>query len=236
MSPAYRRALIKISGEALAGGRGYGLDKAKALWIAREISKASRDGREIGVVVGGGNILRGIDAASVGVPPLVGDQMGMIATVLNALALRAALETVGISAVAMCAFPVGSIIEVFRREKALEELGRGSVVVFAGGTGHPCFTTDSAAGLRAAEIEADVLVKGTQVRGVFDKDPRIHPDAKFFETISPAEVLAQRLQVIDAACVDILARKKIPAIVLNLHEEGNIARALAGEKVGTTIV
>jgi len=212
------------------------LDKAKALWIAREISKASRDGREIGVVVGGGNILRGIDAASVGVPPLVGDQMGMIATVLNALALRAALETVGISAVAMCAFPVGSIIEVFRREKALEELGRGSVVVFAGGTGHPCFTTDSAAGLRAAEIEADVLVKGTQVRGVFDKDPRIHPDAKFFETISPAEVLAQRLQVIDAACVDILARKKIPAIVLNLHEEGNIARALAGEKVGTTIV
>lgn len=236
MSPAYRRALIKISGEALAGGRGYGLDKAKALWIAREISKASRDGREIGVVVGGGNILRGIDAASVGVPPLVGDQMGMIATVLNALALRAALETVGISAVAMCAFPVGSIIEVFRRETALEELGRGSVVVFAGGTGHPCFTTDSAAGLRAAEIEADVLVKGTQVRGVFDKDPRIHPDAKFFETISPAEVLAQRLQVIDAACVDILARKKIPAIVLNLHEEGNIARALAGEKVGTTIV
>ncbi len=212
------------------------MDKAKALWIAREISKASRDGREIGVVVGGGNILRGIDAASVGVPPLVGDQMGMIATVLNALALRAALETVGISAVAMCAFPVGSIIEVFRREKALEELGRGSVVVFAGGTGHPCFTTDSAAGLRAAEIEADVLVKGTQVRGVFDKDPRIHPDAKFFETISPAEVLAQRLQVIDAACVDILARKKIPAIVLNLHEEGNIARALAGEKVGTTIV
>ncbi len=110
------------------------------------------------------------------------------------------------------------------------------VVVFAGGTGHPCFTTDSAAALRAAEIEADVLVKGTQVRGVFDKDPRVHPDAMFFETISPAEVLARRLQVIDAACVDILARKKIPAIVLNLHEEGNIAKALAGEKVGTTIL
>jgi uridylate kinase len=235
MSPGYRRALVKISGEALAGGRGYGLDKAKALWIAGEIAKAQQEGREIGVVVGGGNILRGIDAASVGVPALVGDQMGMVATVLNALAFKAALESEGITAVAMCAFPVGGFLEVFQREKALEHIGLGRVVVFAGGTGHPCFTTDSAAALRAAEIEADVLVKGTQVRGVFDKDPRIHPDARFFETISPDEVLARRLQVIDAACVDILARKKIPAIVLNLHEVGNIAKALAGEKIGTTI-
>jgi len=235
VSKRYGRALLKISGEALAGERGHGLDPIKIAWIADQIAQAHREGHELGVVVGGGNFLRGSDAASVGVPTLVGDQMGMIATCLNSMALRWALEAADVPARAMSAFPVGSFIEPFERERALEHVRRGTVVVFAGGTGNPCFTTDSAAALRAVEIDAEVMVKATQVRGVFDKDPRKHPDAMFFESISPQEVLDRRLTVMDAACIEILGRKSIPAIVLNLHEAGNILRALSGEKVGTII-
>jgi uridylate kinase len=231
----YRRALLKISGEALGGDRGFGLDRAKTHWIAGQIAACHREGREVGVVVGGGNILRGANSESLGVPPMVGDHMGMIATVLNALALRWALEGLGVSARAMSAFPVGTFVDVFDREKALSYLENGSIVVFAGGTGNPCFTTDSAAALRAVEMDADVMIKATQVRGVFDKDPRQHPDAVFFPSISPQEVLARGLGVMDATSVEILARKRIPVIVLDLHEQGNLAQALAGEKIGTLI-
>jgi len=231
----YRRGLIKISGEALSGDRGFGLDPIKTAWIAREIAEARAGGREIGVVVGGGNIVRGVDAAAVGVPPLVADQMGMIATLLNALALEAALHSIGVSARAMSAFPVGRMIEVFEREAARAHVARGTVVIFGGGTGNPCFTTDSAAALRAVEIDADVMVKATQARGVFDKDPKKYPDAGMFESISFDEVLARRLGVIDAASVEILGRKGMPVIVCNLHEEGNIRRVLAGERIGSVI-
>jgi uridylate kinase len=231
----YRRAILKISGEALAGDRGFGLDQAKTQWIAEQIAACRREGREVGVVVGGGNILRGVDSKSLGVPPMVGDHMGMIATVLNALALRWALEGLGVSARAMSAFPVGSFVDVFDRERALSYLQTGSIVIFAGGTGNPCFTTDSAAALRAVEMDADVMIKATQVRGVFDRDPKKDPDAVFFPTISPQDVLAKGLGVMDATSVEILGRKKIPVIVLNLHESGNLALALAGEKIGTLI-
>ncbi len=166
---------------------------------------------------------------------MVGDQMGMIATVLNAMTLRWALEGLGLPARVLSAFPVGTFVEVFDREKALAYLKAGSILIFAGGTGNPCFTTDSAAALRAVEIDADVMIKATQVRGVFDKDPRRNPDAVFFPTISPQEVLAKGLGVMDATSVEILGRKKIPVIVLNLHEDGNLAMALAGEKIGTLI-
>ena len=162
--------------------------------------------------------------------------MGMVATCLNAIALRWALETTGVRSRAMSAFPVGSFIEPFQQERATEYVQRGEVVIFAGGTGNPCFTTDSAAALRAVEIDAKVLIKATQVRGVFDKDPKKHPDAVFLESITPQEVLDRRLSVIDAACIEILGKRGIPAIVLNLHEEGNILKALSGEKVGTIIV
>jgi uridylate kinase len=235
-SKGYGRALLKISGEALAGERGHGLDPTKIAWIANEIAQAHQQGHELGVVVGGGNFLRGSDAASVGVPTLVGDQMGMIATCLNSMALRWAMEAAGVSARAMSAFPVGSFIEPFERERALKYVQDGAVVIFAGGTGNPCFTTDSAAALRAVEIDANVMVKATQVGGVFDKDPKKHPDATFFESITPQEVLDRRLAVIDAACIEILSRKSIPTIVLNLHEAGNILKALSGEKVGTIII
>jgi len=233
--PRYNRALLKISGEALAGDRGFGLDAERTAWIAGQIAQVHLSGIEVGIVIGGGNIMRGVDASAVGVPPLVGDQMGMIATVVNALALRAALESLGLSARILSAFSVGTFVEVYERLKALEYVSSGHVVIFAGGTGNPCFTTDSAAALRAVEIEADVMVKATQARGVFDKDPREHSDAVFFESISAQEVLERRLGVMDAASVEILGRRKIPTIVLDLHVEGNISRALAGERVGTVI-
>jgi len=234
-SAGYRRALLKISGEAFAGDHDHGWDTAKIAWIAEQIARAHSDGRQIGIVVGGGNILRGSDAASLGVPVLVADQMGMIATVLNAMALRSALEVAGVTAYVMCAFPVGNYVQVFDMEKALDYIEGGHVVIFAGGTGNPCFTTDSAAALRAVEINAEIMIKATQVRGVFDKDPKENPDAVFFEKISPEEVLARRLGVIDATSIEILGRKKIPVVVLSLHEDGNIVRALSGEKIGTVI-
>lgn len=234
-SGGYRRALLKISGEALAGDRGYGWDTLKIHWIAEQIARAHHDRHEIGIVVGAGNILRGSDAASIGVPAIVADQMGMIATVLNAMALRSALEIAGVTAYVMCAFTVGNYVQAFDMDKALDYLQQGNIVIFAGGTGNPCFTTDSAAALRAVEINADVMVKATQVRGVFDKDPKKNPDAYFFEKISPEEVLQKRLGVIDATSIEILGRRKIPVIVLSLHEDANIFKALSGEKIGTVI-
>ncbi|MBI5247868.1 MAG: UMP kinase [Desulfomonile tiedjei] len=235
MSP-YRRALLKISGEAMAGERGYGFDREKISWIAGQIAAARKAGHELGIVVGGGNIVRGRDAVEVGVPALAADHMGMIATVMNGIALRWALENQSVPARTMSAFPVGRLVEVVDPERAQDYLSSGHVVVFTGGTGNPCFTTDSAAALRTVEIAADVMIKATQVNGVYDKDPHKHPDAKFFESITADEALERRLGVMDAASIEILGRKKIPTIVLSLHQDGNITRALAGERVGTTII
>ena len=235
MTQRYIRALLKISGEALGGDRDYGLDPVKTGWIAREIVSAVQDDCQVGIVVGGGNILRGADASAVGVPQLVGDHMGMIATALNALALQWALKGAGKPAVVMSSFPIGRFVETFEREKALDYLDKGFITIFAGGTGNPCFTTDSAAALRAVEIVADVMIKCTQVDGVFDKDPNKYHDAVFIEQINPEDIVTRRLKIVDAACADILSTRKIPAIVLNLHKEGNLRRALAGEQVGTVI-
>ena len=231
----YRRCLFKVSGEALAGERGFGIDSDKTAWIAREIAEASRDGAQIGIVIGGGNFLRGVNAASVGVDPLIGDHMGMIATVLNGMALRSAIIKAGVDAKLLCAFQVGSFVEPFDMEKARSYLNEGSVVVFTGGTGNPCFTTDSGAALRAVQIKADVMIKATQVDGVYDKDPKKFTDAVRFESISYSEVLARGLKVIDAASVEILSRIPIPVKVINLHVEGNMKRALSDSAIGTTI-
>lgn len=231
----YRRCLFKVSGEALAGERGFGIDSDKTAWIAREIAEATQDGAQIGVVIGGGNFLRGVNAASVGVEPLIGDHMGMIATVLNGMALRSAIIKAGVDAKLLCAFPVGSFVESFDLEKARSYLNEGSVVVFTGGTGNPCFTTDSGAALRAVQIKADVMIKATQVDGVYDKDPKKFADAVRFESISYSEVLARGLKVIDAASVEILSRVPIPVKVINLHVEGNMKRSLSDSAIGTTI-
>lgn len=179
--------------------------------------------------------MRGVNSASLNLPPLTGDHMGMIATVLNAMALRSALEAAGVPSRSLSAFQVGRFVEVFEREKCLEYLAAGFVVIFAGGTGNPCFTTDSAAALRAVEMDAEVMIKATQVSGVFDKDPRKFADAQRFASITTHEVIARGLAVIDAASVEILGRKGIPVMVLDLHVDGNIARALRGEPVGTLI-
>lgn len=235
MTP-YRRALLKISGEAMAGLTGYGFDRGAMSWIAGQVAAARTAGHELGIVIGGGNIVRGRDAADVGVPPLAADYMGMIATVMNGIALRWALERQSIPARTMSAFAVGRLVEVVDPERAREYLSAGIVVIFTGGTGNPCFTTDSAAALRAVEIDADVFIKATQVNGVYDKDPHKYPDAQFFESITVEDVLEKRLGVMDAASIEILGRKKIPTIVLSLHQDGNITRALAGGKVGTTII
>jgi len=235
MPNSFRRALLKISGEALGGEKGFGFDGPKITWIAQEIVSAHGPESQIGVVVGGGNIIRGNAAASIGAHPLVGDEMGMIATVINALALRSAIRSLGHSARVMSSFEVGRFVEAFSRELLIKSLEDGEIVIFAGGTGNPCFTTDSAAALRAIQMEADVLIKATQVDGVYDKDPRNHPDAVKFDSITSEDVLKKRLKVIDAASVEILSRRAIPTIVLNLHVQGNIRRALLGENVGTTI-
>ena len=235
-SDGYRRALLKISGEAMSGERGYGFDKDGISRIARQIEIARNAGHELGIVIGGGNILRGREAASVGVPPLAADHMGMIATVLNGLALRWALEALSVRSRVMSAFPVGHFVEESDSEQAKDYLSNGYVVIFSGGTGNPCFTTDSAAALRAVEIDADVVIKATQVNGVYDKNPHVYPDAEFYEYVTVEEALEKRLGIMDAAAIEILGRKRIPTIVLSLHENGNIRRALAGEKVGTLMV
>jgi len=236
VSKGYHSALLKISGEALAGDKGFGLDGYKISWVAREIISAAEDGRKIGVVVGGGNIMRGIDAESIGAAPLVGDEMGMVATVINALALKSSIEAQGRRCRVMSSFEVGRFVDVFSREAIMTCLSRNEVLIFAGGTGNPCFTTDSAAALRAVQMQADVMIKATQVDGVYDKDPRKYSDACRFETITSEDVLQRRLKVIDSASVEILGRRSIPTIVLDLHLEGNITRALNGEQIGTMIV
>ncbi len=220
----------------MSGERGYGFDKDGISRIARQIEIARNAGHELGIVIGGGNILRGREAASVGVPPLAADHMGMIATVLNGLALRWALEALSVRSRVMCAFPVGHFVEESDSEQAKDYLNKGHVVIFSGGTGNPCFTTDSAAALRAVEIDADVVIKATQVNGVYDKNPHVYPDAELYEYVTVEEALEKRLGIMDAAAIEILGRKRIPTIVLSLHEDGNIRRALAGEKVGTLMV
>jgi uridylate kinase len=233
--PSYGRALLKISGEALAGEKGFGFDGSKISWIAQEIVSCAADDRQIGIVVGGGNIIRGIDADSVGAEPLVGDEMGMIATVINALALRSAIRSLGRDSSVMSSFNVGQFVDAYSGEALKKCFENGEIVIFSGGTGNPCFTTDSAAALRAVQMDADVMIKATQVDGVYDKDPRKFADACRFESISSEEVLQKKLKVIDAASVEILGRRSIPTVVLNLHVRGNIKRALRGEKIGTVI-
>ncbi|MGD9817923.1 MAG: UMP kinase [Desulfomonilaceae bacterium] len=231
----YRRCLIKVSGEALAGQRSFGIDPEKTAWIATEIARGARKGAQIGIVIGGGNILRGVNASSVGVDPLIGDSMGMIATVLNGMALRSAIYRAGIEARLLCAFQVGAMVEVFDQERARSYLEEGKILIFAGGTGNPCFTTDSAAALRAVQIQAEVMIKATQVDGVYDKDPKKFSDAIRFDSITPQEVLERRLKVIDAASIEILRRVQMPVMVMNLHVQGNIEKAVSGQKIGTTV-
>ena len=234
-NPAYRRILLKLSGEALMGSQDSGIDPAVLDGFAAQIAEVARSGVEIGLVIGGGNIFRGAGLAAAGMDRVKGDQMGMLATVMNGLAMQDALSRLGVEARVMSAFAIEGVCETFARDRALEHLAGGRVVIFAGGTGNPFFTTDSAASLRAIEIGADIMFKATQVDGVYSADPRTHPDAERFERLSYDETLARQLAVMDATAVVLCRDHGMPLMVFNIHEQGNLMRAVRGEPVGTLV-
>ena len=234
-APRYGRILLKISGEALLGDRQYGVDPAFCAFIAGQIGAARSAGVQVGIVVGGGNIFRGMAAAARGMDRATGDYIGMLATVMNALAVQDVLEKAGVFTRVMSAIEMQSIAEPYIRRRAMRHLEKGRVVIFAAGTGNPYFTTDTTAALRALEIGADCIMKATRVDGVYDADPRTHPDAVRFDELTYMEVLRRGLTVMDSTAITLAMDNKLPIIVFNIETDGNIVRALAGEHVGTIV-
>jgi uridylate kinase len=230
-----RRILLKLSGEALAGTREFGLDADTLQFIAHEVRSILDLGIEVAIVVGGGNIFRGIQGSAKGMDRSTGDYMGMLATTINALAMQDALERYGIDTRVQSAIRMEQVVEPYIRRRAMRHFEKGRVVIFASGTGNPYFSTDTAAALRAMEIEAEVLIKATKVDGVYDKDPKKFPDAKKYEELTYIDVLNQGLNVMDSTATSLCMDNKLPIVVLNLHEKGALARYLKGEKVGTTV-
>ncbi|PIX61529.1 MAG: UMP kinase [Lysobacterales bacterium CG_4_10_14_3_um_filter_64_11] len=231
----YHRVLLKLSGEALMGEADYGIDPVVISRLAREILEASRAGVQVGVVIGGGNIFRGAGLAAAGMDRVTGDNMGMLATVINALAMQDALEKLGAYARVMSALKINEVCEDYIRRRAIRHLEKGRIVIFAAGTGNPFFTTDSAAALRAVEINADLLLKATKVDGVYDRDPAKHGDAVRFETLSYDEVLHRDLQVMDTAAFALCRDYSIPLRIYSLNEPGSLMRILKGEHIGTLV-
>ncbi len=231
----YKRILLKLSGEALQGGLGYGIDGEVINALASEISEIHKFGIEIGIVIGGGNIFRGVKGVSVGMDRVAADHMGMLATVINSLALQDYLEQQGRFTRVQTAINVEDVAEPFIRRRAIRHLEKGRIVIFAAGTGNPYFTTDTAAALRAVEIEADVIIKGTKVDGVYDCDPVKDKNAKKYETLTHLDVVKNRLKVIDSTAVTLCMENKLPIIIFNITKKGNLKRLLIGEKIGTTI-
>lgn len=234
--PRYRRVLLKVSGEALAGKGGFGVEPETLGYMAGEIAKVHATGVQTAVVVGGGNYIRG-EAFSVkgGLDRTVADQMGMMATIINALALQAAIEQRGVPTRVQSAINVAAVCESFIRRRAERHMEKGRVVVFAAGTGNPYFTTDTAAVLRALEIEADLLMKATKVDGVYDKDPKKHADAVRYDTISFDDVISKRLEVMDQTAFTMCREHHLPVIVLDLNQPDAMVRAVRGEAVGTVV-
>jgi uridylate kinase len=233
--PTYRRVLLKLSGEALMGDQTYGVEPAVANRIAHDIAELQSLGVETAIVIGGGNIFRGLVASARGMDRSTADYMGMLATVINALALQDALEKNGVATRVLTAIEMRSVAEPFIRRRAIRHLEKGRVVVFAAGTGNPYFTTDTAAALRAMEIKADVILKGTKVDGIYTADPVNHPEATRYERVSYLQVLQERLKVMDATAVTLCMDNKLPIVVFNLRTPGNIRRVVMGHAVGTTV-
>lgn len=231
----YKRILLKASGEALMGERGFGIDPAITARLAEDVKQALEMDVEIAIVIGGGNIFRGVSLAAQGADRVTGDHMGMLATIMNALALRMAFQSAGIRCEVLSAIDVPEICETFSQRRMTTLLQEKTVIIFAGGTGNPYFTTDTAAALRACEMNADALFKGTQVDGIYSADPKQEPDAQRFETISHGEVLERGLEVMDAAAVSLTKNADIPIIVFSLHEDGGLAKILKGEGRCTTV-
>jgi uridylate kinase len=231
-APVYQRILLKLSGEALMGEEAYGIDRAVATQIAGEVSEVHGLGVQVALVIGGGNIFRGLAAAARGMDRATADYMGMLATVMNSLALQDALERLGVNTRVLTAIEMRAVAEPFIRRRAVRHLEKGRVIVLAAGTGNPYFTTDTAAALRAMEIKADVILKGTKVDGVYSADPITHPDATKFDRISYLEFLDQRLRVMDATAISLCMDNRLPIVVFNLRTPGNLKRVVLGEPVG----
>jgi uridylate kinase len=229
------RVLLKLSGEALMGDRQYGIDPDVVRGIAAQVAEARRDGIEVAVVVGGGNIFRGVAAAASGMDRATADYMGMLATAMNGLALQDALEQAGCATRVMSAIGMNEIAEPYIRRRAVRHLEKGRVVVLVAGTGNPYFTTDTAATLRAVELAAEVILKATRVDGVYDADPEKHPGATRFAQIGYTELLASRLEALDATAVSLAMDNEMPIVVFDMTQPGNILRAVRGETIGTRI-
>jgi uridylate kinase len=232
---SYKRILLKLSGEALAGTAAFGIDADRVRALAREVADVAAGGVQVGVVVGGGNIFRGVAAAARNMDRVTGDHMGMLATVINSLAFSDALEQMGIPTRVMSAIEMHQVAEPYIRRRAIRHLEKGRIVIFAAGTSNPYFSTDTAATLRALEIKADVIAKATRVDGVYDKDPLKFPDAVRYSEISYQEVLSRALGVMDATSIAMCRDNKLPIIVFNLNTTGNIMRMAIGETIGTVI-
>lgn len=233
--PLYRRVLLKFSGEALAGESGFGIDPSKAIQLANEIKSVHDLGVSIILIIGAGNIFRGTQAAAKGMDRVTGDYLGMLATIMNAISLQDALEHTGVETRTLSAIAVSQIAEPYIRRRALRHLEKGRIVIVAGGTGNPYFTTDTAAVLRATELGAEVVVKATKVDGVYDKDPVEHNDAVKYDTITFEEVLNKNLRVMDLTAITLCKENKLPIRVLNMNDSGSMVRMLQGEDIGTLV-
>jgi uridylate kinase len=233
---AYSRVLLKLSGEALMGKQQFGIDPAMLTQYSAEIKSVKDLGVQVGIVIGGGNIFRGVSNHASGIDKVTGDHMGMLATLINAMALQSALEKEGMVTRLMSAIRVDVIAEPFIRRRAIRHLEKDRIVIFGAGTGNPYFTTDTAAALRAIEIEADVIVKGTRVDGIYDADPEKNPSARRFEEISYLEFLKKELKVMDMTAVTLCRENKLPILVFNMNTPGNFKRLVLGESVGTKVL
>ncbi|GMR03843.1 MAG: UMP kinase [Gammaproteobacteria bacterium] len=234
-APIYRRVLLKLSGEALMGPDAYGINCEALARIASEIKAVRDSGVQLAVVIGGGNIFRGVALSAQGMERATADSMGMLVTVINALALQDALERVGVEVRVQSALRMDQVVEFYIRRRARHHLEEGRVVIFAGGTGNPFFTTDTAASLRAMEIEADIVLKATNVDGIYSKDPARHSDAQRYDEISYSEILEKQLGVMDAASIALCRDRKLPIRVFNIKKPGNLMRVVKGEKEGTLV-
>ena len=231
----YKRILLKLSGEALMGNKQFGIDNNRLMQYAEEIREIADLGAEIGIVIGGGNIFRGVQAERGGMERTQGDYMGMLATMINSMALQAALESVGLFTRLQSAIEMKQIAEPFIKRKAVRHLEKGRIVIFGSGTGNPFFTTDSAASLRAIEIDAEVILKGTRVDGIYDRDPEENASAKKFDTITFDEAYKKNLKVMDMTAFTLCNENDLPVIVFNMNKKGNLKKVVTGEEIGTLV-
>ncbi len=233
--PAYKRVLLKLSGQMLAGERGFGIEPAELRYVAEEIKAAHDLGVEMGVVVGGGNIHRGADGSEMGLGRVTGDYMGMLATVINALALQSTLEHVGLETRVLTALRITAVAEPYIRRRAIRHLEKGRIVIMAAGTGNPYFTTDTAAALRGIETKVDTIIKATKVDGVYSSDPEKDPQAKRFERLSYDEAIRQNLKIMDSTAFTLCRENRVPVIVFRFSDPGSLLRVVQGETVGTVV-